>query len=74
MTAPVTPAEMRAARAYVTSKKIGNKQVDPRKFAAAAKEQDVGFHDLMRFIRTYAAGGAEQESFRQDIIQRSVDS
>lgn len=69
----VKPAEVRAARGYLRKKaKAGTKQINPRKFAAAANEQGAGFRDLLMFISQLQSGGSEQGVWRHEILKKAV--
>lgn len=67
-----TPREVRAARAFLHKRGVKASQVSPRKFANAAKEQDVGFAELLAFIARLYSAGQNQQQFRLDVIAKSA--
>lgn len=66
------PREVRAARAFLHKRGVKAKHVSPRKFADAAKEQDIGFAELLRFISRLYSAGQNQQQFRLDVIAKSA--
>lgn len=59
----ITHAEVQAARSFLRQRGIATQDISPRTFAKAAKEQDVSFATLFKFIsRTMAGGTASQKS------------
>lgn len=67
------PGEVRAARSFLRQRaKTGSQQIPPRQFAAAAKEQDVGFRELLGFISRLYAGGSQQGIFREELLRKAV--
>lgn len=64
------PAEVRAARAFLFTN--GVRKVPPRLFANAAKELDIGFKELLKFIGTLQKGGQGQDEERQATIDRAA--
>jgi hypothetical protein len=67
----VTGKDIRHARQFLRSKtKAGTKDIPPRRFAAAAKEQNVTFPVLLNMIRYYYASGDEREKMRHDQLNK----
>lgn len=66
--APV-PKEVRAARSYLRQRGIPTQIIPPRKFAAAAKENDTTFEELLAFIARLFSGGQMQSQRRQEQIE-----
>ncbi len=64
-----TPAEIRAARAYLRQRSISSSEVPPRKFANSAKELNQGFAELLKFIARLYSGGQNQGTWRREAIQ-----
>lgn len=67
-----TPAETRAARAFLFSHSKTGFGISPRKFAASAKELNVGFRELLRFIGTRYLGGQDAGARRRDDISNAA--
>jgi len=70
MAAP-TPAEIRAARAFLQRRGV-RPPLQPRPFAAAAKEMNMGFRELLAYIRRLYAGGQGQQQAIHEMLQREV--
>ena len=62
------PKEIRAARAFLQTKGARTHDISPKKFADAAKELDIGFTELLKFIARLYGGGQNQSQFRMDVI------
>lgn len=70
-----SPPEIRAARSYLRTKAHARtSDINPRHFAAAAKEQNVGFDSLMKFISQIYAGGSDQENYRVQQLNQSIET
>lgn len=66
---PAHPKEVRKARSYLRqSAGARTSDISPLKFANAAKEQNVGFPELLKFIGRMYSGGQDQEGFREDLL------
>lgn len=65
------PAEVRAARAFLQRRGV-RPPLQPRKFAAAAKELDMGFSELLRYIGRLYSGGQNQQQAIHELLQREV--
>lgn len=64
-----TNRDVRAARQYLRrTTKAGTKDINPRKYAAAAKELGVGFRSLLKLIRYMYASGDERAEMRRNQI------
>lgn len=70
---PPTPPEIRAARSFLVSKGVPLSAINPRSFAAAAKEQAKSFRELLNFIARLYMGGQNQSAWRQEAILRELD-
>ena len=53
----LTAAEIRAAKSWLTRRKIMPKDLSPRKFAKAAKMLDKGFKETLTLIAAEQTGG-----------------
>lgn len=62
-----TPAEIRAARAFLQARGVRT-IVPPDKFANAAKELDVGFTELLGFITRLYSGGQNAMLFNHEAL------
>lgn len=71
--AAVSPKEVRAARSFLRSRSISTREIPPRKFAAAAKELDKGFRELLAYIRRLKSGGQGQAAERRENIKRAAE-
>lgn len=69
----VTPAEVRAARAFLRQRGITTKEIPPRKFANAAKELNKGFRELLAYLRQLRSGGQGQSAQRRENIRREAE-
>lgn len=69
----ITPAEVRAARAFLRQRGISTKEIPPRKFAAAAKELSKGFRELLRYLMQLRSGGQGQAQQRRENIRREAE-
>lgn len=67
----VSPAEIRRARAYLQAKGL-RRTISPKTFAGAAKEMDVGFAELLKFIGRLYSGGQDQAGRIRELIQTEV--
>jgi hypothetical protein len=63
-----TPAEVRAARAFLFGRGVRPDEISPRLFANAAKELDVTFVKLLALISRLYSQGQSQQQFRLDVI------
>ena len=63
-----TPAEIRAARAFLRQRSIPSRDVPPRKFANTAKELSMGFAELLKWIARLYSGGQNQGTWRREAI------
>ena len=68
-----TPKEVRRARAFLESRGL-RKVVSPRKFANAAKENNVGFRELLAMLGRLYTGGQHQAFFIREQIEKAVAS
>lgn len=69
----VSAPEVRAAKSFLRqSAKAGTKDINPRKFAAAAKELKVGFKQLIAQIASYYEGGQNEAQHRQTRIREEA--
>lgn len=71
--AQVSPAEVRRARAFLQSRGI-RARVPPRKFAAAAKELDMGFRELLAYIGRLYSGGQGQQMRISELVRKAAES
>jgi hypothetical protein len=67
-----TPAETRAARAFLFSHSKTGFGISPRKFAASAKELNVGFRELLRFIGTRYMAGQGEGARRREAVESAA--
>ena len=67
-----TPAEVRAARAFLRKRDISSKEIPPQKFANSAKELNKGFRELLRTIMRMRTGGQDQSRQRREAIAETV--
>lgn len=67
-----TPAEVRAARAFLRARDISTKEIPPRKFANSAKELNKGFRELLQTIMRMRGGGQNQAGQRRQNIAEAV--
>ena len=63
------PAEVRKARSFLYSQHKHGFGMQPRKFAASAKELNLSFRELLKFIANLQAGGQGQDAQRQENIR-----
>lgn len=70
----VSPAEVRAARAFLRQRGITTKEIPPRKFANAAKELGKGFREVLRYLMALRSGGQNQALQRRENIRREAES
>lgn len=69
----ITGGEVRAAKTYLGKHaKARTKDISPRRFAAAAKEQGAGFSEVLKLISYYYASADEREQMRHDQLNRST--
>jgi len=66
--------EIRAARAFLNKKGIRTKQVSPRKFANAAKENNMGFSELLKFISRLYDGDRNLSTWRRGVIEKAAEA
>lgn len=69
----VSPAEVRAARAFLRQRGVSTKEIPPRKFAASAKELGKGFRELLRYLMMLKSGGQGQSVQRRENIRREAE-
>lgn len=69
----VSPAEVRAARAFLRQRGVSTKEIPPRKFANAAKELGKGFRELLSYLRRLRSGGQNQSAQRRENIAREAE-
>jgi hypothetical protein len=62
----ITTAEVQKARAFLYGQHKRGFSIPPRKFAQAAKEQNVSFRELLRFIAILQSRGQGQQAFRME--------
>lgn len=65
--------EIRAARAFLRRRGIGTKTIPPKKFAAAAKEQNLTFTELFKSIARIMMTGRSQSEKRKEIIAQELE-
>jgi len=53
----VTAAEIRAAKKWLSRRKITTKEISPRRFAKAAKTLDKGFRETLEVLADVQTGG-----------------
>jgi hypothetical protein len=63
-----------AARSYLFQRHPNGFGINPHKFAAASSETGSSFDDLMKFISRLYAGGAQQDTFRQQDISAAAQA
>jgi len=68
-----SPAEVRAARAYLRKRDITTKEVPPRKFANASKELDKSFGETLRYLMVLRSGGQNQSLERRENIRQEAE-
>lgn len=69
----VTGSQVRAAKSYLGKHaKARTRDISPRHFAAAAKEQNASFGDVLRLITYYYSSGDDREQMRHDQLNRSA--
>ncbi len=73
MSKAASPAEVRAARAYLRQRSIKSSEVPPRKFASSAKEKGVGFGELLRYIARLYSQGQNQSTWRRETIRAEAE-
>ncbi len=66
-----SPAEVRSARAFLQKRGV-RPPLQPRSFAAAAKELNIGFRELLAYIRRLYLGGQGQQAAIHELLQREV--
>jgi tRNA isopentenyl-2-thiomethyl-A-37 hydroxylase MiaE len=67
-----TPEEVRKARAFLRRRGIGTHQIPPRRFAAAAKEQNKTFTELLRFIGRLLDGAQNEAAQRREKVSKAA--
>lgn len=72
MSSKVSPAEVRAAAAFLSKRGIGSSAVSPRKLAAASKEQGKSFRELIAFIMRIFQGQQDQASQRREVVRAAA--
>lgn len=69
---PSTP-EVRNARGFLRQKlKAGSGDISPRHFAAAAKEQGLGFSGLATVLARLYAGGQNESFYREQALEENL--
>jgi len=63
-------ADVQKARSFLFSHHKRGFRIEPRKFAASARELGVGFRELLRFISQLYAQGQQSSTFRRAAITR----
>lgn len=64
--------EIRAARGFLATRGISPAKVSPAKFAASAKELDVGFRELLRLLGHVLDGGRSAAQARRDTLDQET--
>jgi hypothetical protein len=72
MSAQVSQAEIRKARAYLASHGIPPAKVSPVRLAAAAKEADMGFADTVKFILRLLQGQTNEAAQNAEIVRAAA--
>ena len=73
MTVPVTPPEIRQARAFLRQRlKAGSMDIPPRQFAAAAKQSKLNFSDLAQVLAKIYSGGQNESFYREQALEAGV--
>lgn len=67
--AAALPAETRKARSFLYSHHKHGFGIPPHKFASAAKELNVSFRELLRFISILYARGQQGGAFRMEALR-----
>lgn len=65
-------ATAQQARKYLYARHPNGFGINPHKFAAAANESGQSFDHLIHFIARLYAGGAQQDTFRQEDISAAA--
>lgn len=60
MSLVVTPKEIRQARAYLEKQGISTADINPKHFAASAKETGKSFRDTLNWLARLLSGGQNQ--------------
>lgn len=68
------PPEIRAARAFLRSRRVSSKEINPRKFANASKELGQGFRETMNLLRRLRGGGQGQATQRRIDVSKAAES
>ncbi len=68
----VSNAEARKARSFLYSHSKTGFGIPPRRFAASAKELNVGFRELLRFIGRRYMGGQGASAARTEAVERAA--
>lgn len=64
-----TPQEISAARAFLRGQVgAGTNEINPTRFAAAAKELGLGFRQLLGVLARQASQGQNESSYRQQTV------
>lgn len=67
----VSGREVRAAKQYLGKHaKSRTRDISPRRFAAAAREQRASFGEVLRLISYYYSHGDERERLRHDQLNK----
>lgn len=72
MASKPVPREIRKARSFLRTRGIVSKDIPPRRFAAAAKELDISFFELLQYIARMFMGGQGQQQERQENIRAAA--
>jgi hypothetical protein len=68
-----SPAEIRAARAFLYKHGATAGDIPPKKFANSAKELNMGFRELLRLISRLYSAGQNQQQFRMSVIAAEAE-
>ncbi len=69
----LTGSDVRAAHQFLR-KHARKARIPPRRFAAAAKEQNASFPEVLRLITYYYSSGDEREQMRHDQLNQRQSS
>lgn len=67
-----SPAEVRAARAFLRKRGLSSHQISPRKFANAAKEKGKSFSELLMFLGRIMDADKPESRSRQENIRAAA--
>lgn len=66
----ISNREVRKARSFLYTRGITAREISPRRFAAAAKELDTSFGELLRMIAQLKMGGQGSDIARRESIRQ----